>query len=233
MRAATLALLAVFVLVGVPALAVTYTGTLSAPVANGIDGTGFWVNDPNNPQDYPDWTPATISWVVSQNQNQSWNYAYEFQVYRADVSHFILEVSEGFGSNDLFNVATSWANPVLQIGWHDPGSGNPSMPTSIYGIKFDDTVGTTVAFSFDSWRVPVWGDFYAKCGATGGTQNAAWNAGFAAVDPTLGPYSGSEAFHILVPDTEVIPEIPSSMLAGLGAPFAFSVAMIRRRLGKH
>jgi hypothetical protein len=226
MRMMVTALLAALVLVSaVAAEDINYEGMLTGP--DSIVGTNAWSSG-----------DTWIKWVVTQDTSGFWNYSYEFRVPKGDVSHFILEVSDGFKASDMFNVWTSWADPKVDIGTHASGSGNPNMPGTIYGIKFDETVGTTINFSFDSWRVPVWGDFYAKDGVWG----EAWNAGFLDPDPTwentVEYYALTDLNKILVPDTiggppeEVIPEIPASMLAGLGAPFAFSVAMLRRRLGK-
>ena len=56
------------------------------------------------------------------------------------------------------------------------------MPGPVHGIKFEAAGGadlTTATLSFDSDRVPVWGDFYAK-----GGQGTLWNTGFLTADPT-------------------------------------------------
>ena len=146
-----------------------YTGTLTAP--DGLTGTGFWVADNGEPA----WFPASITWNVTENPNGSWRYEYELSVYRAAVSHMIVETSVGFGQEDIFDAAGPFG--ATQIGFFAEGGGNPYIPGQIYGVKFDDVYGTTVNFSFNSWRMPVWGDFYAKCGAVGGTQNTVWNYG--------------------------------------------------------
>jgi hypothetical protein len=98
---------------------------------------------------------------------------------------------------------------------------NPSMPADVYGVKFsigDEGVAepqyTNIIISFDSDRDPIWGDFYAKCGKVGGTQNTIWNEGFLIADPLVAPSDGSVLNHILVPDT--IPEPTTIMLLGLG-----------------
>ena len=76
--------------------------------------------------------------------------------------------------------------------------------------------------AFDSWRDPVWGDFYAKCG--GSPANEAWNMGFGSPDsdPMLAPINGSIDNHILVPDTHS-PEPSSFLILAVGA------IMLRRR----
>lgn len=201
-----------------------YTGSLTAPT--GLHGTGFWINDPQDPQAYPGWFPATISWEVTYNPGGWWRYSYTLQVYRAAVSHFTIETSPDFGPNDIFNATGGFGH--YTIGTWNPGPGNPYMPESIYGIKFDETAGTTLNVAFDSYREPVWGDFYAKCGAVGGTQNTAWNAGFSAPDPEDPIGNGSVAFHILVPDTTVVIPEPSGLIA-LSAGVLGALGLMRRR----
>ena len=182
-----------------------FTGNLSSP-ANELDGTGFWVTE-----------GTTITWAVTQ-MSGFWNYDYTLVVPRADISHFIIEVSDNFTGNDFWNVQ------VLQGGVTSTGLGlstappvgnpgqqpNPFMPADIYGIKFDGTSGTTLQVNFNSSRAPKWGDFYAKCGNVGGTQNTVWNLGFADADPIALAADGSLAYHMLVPDT--VPE-PASVIA--------------------
>lgn len=157
---------------------------------------------------------TAISWNVTYASG-FWNYHYTITVPQTSISHFILETSPNFtsgliknfvvhqGSIGSYSVSTFNAPPPAQ----PENQPNPYMPADIYGIKFDDTSGLILEFSFDCERMPVWGDFYTK----GGSKHAAFNSGFASVDPTAPASDGSLDGHILVPDT-VVPE-PASVVA--------------------
>ena len=198
----------------------TYTGTL---VASPADGSGIWVNDPGGT---PDWFPARIDWVVGRNDDGSWNYAYTIQVYQGEVSYFILETSEPLPEGQIFDVSGQFA--ALEIGeWFQPNPNNGNMPGAIYGIKLDDTWGTTFTVNLNSWRMPVWGDFYTKDGGAGKVGlNEFWNPGFLMADPLGPPANGSLDGHILRPDS-YIPEPTTMTLMSLG--LLGLAARLRRR----
>ena len=193
-----------------------YIGSLQ--VADGeLNGTGFWITDNSEPA----WFPAELSWSVTQNVNLTWHYEYNLNVYRADVSHFVIETSQTFGSADLINPDYPGASYAIGTWDSSQGNSNPSIPGPVYGVKFNignaavsEPQYTNINVIFDSTRAPVWGDFYAKCGAVGGTQNTIWNESFLTADPLSGPADGSVLNHILVPDS--IPEPATMMLLGLG-----------------
>jgi len=186
-----------------------YVGTLSS-ADGGIDGIGGWI-DPG---------PTTISWEVTDNIT-SWHYEYTLTVLAKDVSHFILETSPAFDATDIFNKSGPFKS--MEIKLHTAAQGSPNMPDNLFGIRFDDMLGTTVVIEFDSLRIPVWGDFYAKDGEDPAIQ--AWNAGFTAGDTDPGDLigNGSVGNHLLVPDTR-IPEPATLALMAAGA-----LALLRRR----
>lgn len=196
----------------VVASAGAYSGSLSS-TNGGLQGTGFWITE-----------GTTLSWNVTwDNVNGWWDYSYNLVVPRADVSHFLVEVSDTFTANDIFGATGPFAGSPV-VGIYDSANGNPFIPGSVKGVKFDQTTGTNVTFAFSSYRTPVWGDFYSKCGAVGGTQNTVWNAGFTAADPIAAAADGSIDNHLLVPDT--VPEPASFMVLGTGA---VSLLALRRR----
>ena len=121
-------------------------------------------------------------------------------------SHFILEVSQ---EGDL--PAFDLSNPMDFSGagvfededptFYGPSPSNPGIPGTIFGIKYDTTAsGSGSTVEFDSYRLPMWGDFYIK----GGRSPYAYNSGFGALDGA----------NILVPDGAYVP-LPGAFLLGL------------------
>ena len=205
-------------MLAIPSVAAAYVGSLLS-TTGGIQGTGNWITDPAG---------MSFEWEVTLNADDSWHYSYVFTHPVGETSHFILEVSDNFTANEIFNLQGDVGNVEIgEFGVDDPA--NPGIPGSMYGIKFDEATGLVTAFSFDSFRVPVWQDFYSKDGVAGGGINAAWNTGFTLgdTDPLAPASDGSFEFHVLAPDSTVIPEPATLMLLGSG--LLGSVAVFRRR----
>ncbi len=234
----------------VPAYATTYHGSLTS-ADGGIDGGGVWINEP---ADATDWEPARMEWWVSENPDTSWHYKYVYSVWPSNgaISHLIIETTpDVFDSSSLFNV--SWMGwdvneTTVEIGWHHEGPGSPGLKADTYGIKFNvpddldpDPDPKTVTIEFDARHRPVWGDFYAKDGRFGleTGYNAAWNAGLTfpdgegvEYDPPGGPGDGSVEYHILVPDSSVIPEPISMIFFGTGLVGVLGYVARRKMRGR-
>lgn len=202
----TLALIVLFV-VPLSAHALVYTGSLSIS-DGGLLGGGNWSND------------ALISWTITQ-EGANWLYVYNLSysdgssMENPAVSHLTLEVSPNVNTETDF--------------WDF--NGNPIEFGSFEGIvnamKLDYGDDGQLEWSFRSNRVPTWGDFYAKGGATSWLKNA----GFDDADPMTGPVNGTIGNKILRPDTEytVVPEPSTMVLMGLGLA---AVGVVRRRRQK-
>lgn len=191
-----------------------YNGSISYP--EGIFATQKWADD-----------DTSISWEITQNTDGNWHYSYTFSVPSKEISHFILEVSGNFTSNDflgfynppvlassVMDSSGSWeALDPTTYSPDDPGNSNPGLPGSIFGIKFQGPSSTQWHFEFNSTKQPMWGDFYAKDGKDGGKEVYAYNTGFG---NDLQVADG----HIAVPDTYNVPA-PAAVLLGIfGIAFA-------------
>lgn len=201
---ACLSFVVVLSLVGITTVdgSTIYSGSLSTS-DGGLVGGGNWEDD------------SSLTWTIAQ-EGSVWHYTYNLVVPAQGISHIIIEVSCNFTIEDVFNATGPFEG--IEIGDFNYTNGNPGIPGSVHGLKFDGTSGIDLTIEFDSHRMPVWGDFYAKDGKVPGSHvdNVIWNAGFPAADPLVPAHNGQEANHLLVPDT-IIPE-PSTMvmlIAGL------------------
>ena len=206
---------------------ISYSGSLTSG-DGGVSGTGLWVDQSlEKPQNQDDWTPAQVSWTVSQNADGSWHYEYQLSVYRAETSHVLIQSCPGLTEEDVENAQGDF-NGIELATWSPlQGNSNPSLPDAFYGIKFDNADGTTTRLSFDCTLAPKWGDFYAKSGKVGGEPSTAWNSGFgiAVYDPIA---NGSVGNKILMPGCPGPGSIPEPATLSLLA--AGGLAMLRRRI---
>jgi len=214
---------------GVP-LQASIVGFLSTPGVNGVFANGG------------DWSPNEdgfgVKWTISQNQDESWHYKYEFLKANGDpleklTSHITISLSDNITEDDLYNFGSDIDE--VTFGTFEPMPGNTGFPTSksIYGVKFDLTNDQAVA-EFDCTRQPMWGDFYAKSGFTQskvsqGEWNYAYNVDIEVDVANLHNYMGTpvdahgnELFKILVPNT--VPEPATICMVGLGC-----LSLIRRK----
>ncbi|MEN6576309.1 MAG: hypothetical protein ABFD90_08200 [Phycisphaerales bacterium] len=214
---------------------VSYMGKL-AYGGTGADGT-LIVNSVG-PQ--AGWlSPITsVSWQVDNTTTPGlWHYEYTITVrdggdLSTDIQCVILETSSTFSWNDLDSVSSTPADWIadVEIGsfsW----SHNRNLPSSVYGVLFGTAVvdPTTLTIGFDSDRMPVWGDLYARSFAVNGSYNTLANAGWESViddiDPTTPASDGSILDHILVPDSVgtqdvEVPAPGAILLATLGTSLA-------------
>ena len=202
--------------------AISYTGSITS--CDGMSATGSWgfCNYDTVPPSQPG---ATLSWVVDNQINLGyWTYAYTFTVDEKGISHVIIEVSDNFTLDNIYDGTSSGyeLEPEDTPKTHTEVQGNPGIPQGLFGIKWDG-VGSNGSESELEWswqivtdRSPMWGDFYAKSGTEnqgtidvyaynasfGGTSSAAWDAN---------PYG-----YVLVPDTTTVPEPATMLLLGSG-----------------
>lgn len=153
---------------------------------------------------------AAISWLITDNNNGTMNYAYKLVTSAQNVvSHFILDLSDNCAnslSSCMGTISYGADDGAGSVSWgsFSGGGANPGLPGVIDGIKLDETFSDdgVFEFSFNSPRVPVWGDFYAKGGQPANANNpsgfAVWNLG---LDPSLHGSSDNKAFFIAVPDS--------------------------------
>jgi len=182
----------------------TYTGSLEGPAT--LSGTGSW-------------STGTLDWNIGVD-NDIWTYDYTFTVPQKGISHFIFEVSTTFDDSNIYEGTTGG----YQLGIYDSGNGNPGIPGSVFGLKWNVDVETTSAsVTIVTDRRPMWGDFYAKDGVEkiGGvkTEILAYNTRFGS-DTAAPISSGNAGGWALVPNTQSgsapVPEPSTMLLFGFG-----------------
>lgn len=201
------------------------SGVLSTPEAEGLISSGKTWNIGDE--------GLTVSWLVTQNADQTWHYEYTFsngsgEPLKMDVSHFIISVSTNLMMADVYDFSGDVG--LIELGTFGQGPSNPGFPTDpVYGLKVN-LEGEHVTVGFNSSRVPMWGDFYAKGG--GNPKNYAYNSDFGVAAANLHDYlgtpvdaQGNTLFKLLVPDTQStfpIPEPATLVILGIGAALTLS-----------
>ena len=132
----------------------------------------------------------------------------------------IFEVSSTFNDSNIYEGTTGG----YELGTYDSSNGNPGIPGSVFGLKWDLDVNTTSAsVTIVSDRSPMWGDFYAKGGVEKidgvKTRLLAYNTQFGS--DTLAQISGGNAGGwALVPNSHTgsapVPEPSTMLLFGFG-----------------
>ncbi len=216
-RLLTLVVVAIVLLQSEASLRATLIASLSSHVANGISSGGEWDLNEDGFQ---------IKWTISQNDDQSWHYKYDFFKANGDplrklISHFDFSLSDNITADDLYNFGSDIGE--VTFGTFGPGPGSPAFPTgeSIFGVKLDFTNNQTVA-EFDSTRQPMWGDFYTKGGISYGDWTYAYNIDIGVGVANLHDYTGTpvDTFgnvlsKVLVPNAS--PEPATICMLGIGA----------------
>jgi hypothetical protein len=97
---------------------------------NGVTGGGNWT------------TGVSQGWSIADaSDNYLYSYSFQAPSQGSVLSHFILETSRNFESNNLWG--SSNGHKLKYFSPKGPGNSNPGLPGSLYGHKFGE-FGSTV-----------------------------------------------------------------------------------------
>lgn len=178
---------------------------------------------------------ASIEWVVSDLGNGFLKYVYKLLNFPngpqdsggAQVSHFDLDLSNNLVSGGQLIDPDGFKNATIQFGaagtpqaWAHLAFGNIDGITG--AVKFDETgnIGDydLMIISFESNRMPVWGNFFAKIGSKSITNAGSGNEGM----------SNDVDDFVARPDSIKTTEMPTPV-ASLGGAICIGVMALRRR----
>jgi hypothetical protein len=211
-----------FLLITCQVRADLYSGSLTYDgdaVDTGIIATGSWAD-----------SGTRIEWDITK-QGSNYHYEYKFTVPAKDISHLILQVSDSFETENIWNISGGVsAEGPTDYDSNSNDKSNPGLPGTIYGIKFEPSAdSTTLTWSFNSDREPIWGNFYAKDGKEG-TCPVLLSLASDTCDYHIDVYAYSSGLidgegFIAVPDTNVVP-VPSAIFLGF---LGLSIAGVKLR----
>lgn len=160
------------------------------------------------------WGDASITWTITDNLDGTFHYQYTFEGFDAPaISHFTLDltddaVGEDDDPADPNAVTNARINDTQIIAANKLEFGNKDGITG--SVKFDEeenpeTEDEKVIYSFDSNRLPVYGDFFIK-----GGRDTLTNAGF-------GDRTSDDASLYIARPNGVVPEPATAALIGLAS----------------
>jgi hypothetical protein len=181
---------------------------------SGLTGTSSWAGS------------MSFSWNVSLLNNV---YTYTYVLSDVDtsqqknISHILLQTSDNFTDTDIWDLDINNIAGVDTLQTWTSQLGNPGIPASIYGLKFEKGIGMadspTWKVVFQSDRAPMWGNFYAKDGQTNQIDNTVYNTDFL-ITPSDRYSFDSVGYYVAVPDTKTtntpaVPELATPLLAAM------------------